>query len=103
MTWIAGTVVGIAVLALLIALKLHRDAIRQNSVRVGSALLAEYPGAAQAEARFIIVRGEPRFQPGETFEHRGKLYEILAYRGYDDSSTVLRRFIDVTCRMIPTI
>ena len=57
------------------------------------------PGASQIH--FIIVRGAPAFQERETFEHRGHRFRILSYERLDESSTVLRRYLNVTCAVEP--
>ena len=95
--WIGIVVLALAALVLGVRNKLRRDAITQNGARVGSAMLAQHvpPGAAQA--RFMIVRGEPAFQESEAFEHGGQRFRILSYGRLDDRSTVLRRFLDVVC------
>jgi len=51
----------VAVLALLLVLKVRRDAIRQGGKRVGSAL-GWTPAPDGTGVRFITVRGEPAFQ-----------------------------------------
>ena len=84
-------------LALALRHKLRRDAISQNGVAVGSAMLAQAVSPGMDQARFVIVRGEPAFQAAEPFEHQGMRFRILFYSRMDDSSTVLRRFLDVTC------
>jgi hypothetical protein len=95
--WIGG---GFAFLALLLARKLARDAIRQDGKRVGSAMLAQYVAPDAAEARFVIVRGEPTFSADRPFRHQGHDFLIVSFDGYDDRSTVLRRWLGVTCRVI---
>jgi hypothetical protein len=87
--------------ALLVRRKLRRDAIVQNGANVGSAMLAQIVSPGMDQARFIIVRGEPAFQATEPFEHQGMRFRILSYSRLDESSTVLRRFLDVTCGVEP--
>ena len=53
-----------------------------------------------AEARFIIIRGEPAFSADRPFRHQGYDFLIVAFEDYDDRSTVLRRWLGVTCRVI---
>jgi hypothetical protein len=101
MPWLIGIVGALALLALLIARKLTRDAIRQGGRRVGSALLARYVPPGAKEARFLVLRGEPGFQPDQPFRHQGRDFSIAWSEGYDDSSTVLRRWLGVTCRIDP--
>jgi hypothetical protein len=95
--WIGG---GVAVVALLLARKIARDAIRQDGKRVGSALLAHSVAPDAAEARFVIVRGEPVFRADQPFRHQGHDFLIVTFEAYDDRSTVLRRWLSVTCRVI---
>ncbi len=95
--WILGV---IAVLALLLVLKVRRDAIRQGGKRVGSAL-GWTPAPDGTGVRFMTVRGEPAFQEAQPFEHQGRTFVMVSHEGYDDRSPVLRRFLDVTCRMLP--
>lgn len=95
--WILGV---IAVLALLLVLKVRRDAIRQGGKRVGSAL-GWTPASDGTGVYFIIVRGEPAFQETQPFEHQGQTFVMVAHENYDDRSPVLRRFLGVTCRMLP--
>jgi hypothetical protein len=95
--WIGG---GLALLGLLLARKLARGAIRQDGKRVGSAMLAQYVAPDAEEARFVIVRGEPAFRADRPFQHQGHDFLIVTFEGYDDRSTALRRWLDVTCRVI---
>ena len=60
-------------------------------------MLAQLVSPEMTHARFVIVRGEPKFDAGEPFEHRSFRFRILSYDRIDDSSTVLRRFLDVVC------
>lgn len=100
LAWIAGAVALVGLLGLALRRKVRRDGIYQDKVRVGSALLAEIVRPDAEQARFVIVRGEPAFQEREPFEHAGMTFRIISAAGYDDSSTVLRRFIDVTCQVV---
>ena len=95
--WILGV---IAVLALLLVRKVRRDAIRQGGKSVGSAL-GWTPTPDGTGVYFVIVRGEPAFQETQPFEYQGHTFVMVSHEGYDDSSSVLRRFLDVTCRMLP--
>jgi hypothetical protein len=74
--WIGG---GLTLLGLLLARKLARDAIRQDGKRVGSAMLAQYAPPAAAEARFVIVRGEPAFRADRPFRHHGYDFLIVTF------------------------
>lgn len=89
-----------AVAILLVRLKVSRSGIYQNGAYVGSALLAEAvePGANQA--RFAIVRGMPAFDERLPFRHAGMTFEIETVEAFDGSSTVLRRFVGVTCWVV---
>lgn len=91
---------GVVLLAALLALKLRRDAIRQGGKRVGSAL-GWAVTADGAHAHFPIVRGEPAFQDDQAFEYKGQSFLIVGYDGVDARSPVLRRFLGVTCWMVP--
>ena len=95
--WIVIIVVALLGLGIAIRQKMHRDAITQNGTWVGSAMLAELvqPGAVQT--RFVIVRGTAQFEQSGAFEHRGQRFRIVSYDRLDVSSTVLRRFLNVTC------
>jgi hypothetical protein len=95
--WIGG---GLAVVALLLAHKFRRDAIRQEGEWVGSALLAHYVAPGTTQARFIIVRGAADFRADRPFRHQGQDFLIVTFDGYDDRSEVLRRWLGVTCRVI---
>jgi len=53
------------------------------------------------EARFLVLRGAPGFQPDQPFRRQGRDFSIAWSEGYDDSSTVLRRWLGVTCRVAP--
>jgi hypothetical protein len=101
MSWLIWLGGALALLALLIGRKLTRDAIHQGGKRVGSALLAQHVPPDAQEARFLVVRGEPDFQPDQPFRHQGRDFSIAWSEGYDDSSTVLRRWLGVTCRVEP--
>jgi len=90
----------IAILALLLVRKVRRDAIRQDGKRVGSAL-GWLPTPDGTGVCFTIVRGEPAFQETQPFEYQGRTFVMVSHEGYDDRSSVLRRFLDVTCRMLP--
>jgi len=90
----------IAIPALLLVRKVRRDAIRQGGKRVGSAL-GWTPAPDGTGVYFITVRGEPAFQETQPFEHQGRTFVMVSHEGYDDRSPVLRRFLDVTCRMLP--
>ncbi len=100
-TWLLIAVALVVLLALALRRKLRRDAIAQNGSNVGSAMLAQLVSPGIGQVRFIIVRGEPAFQAAEPFEHQGMRFRILSYSRMDDSSTVLRRFLDVTCAVEP--
>lgn len=93
-------IAAIIILGLALRYKVRSDAIYQGGTRVGSALFGGFIGPDADEARFVIVRGEPAFQERLPFVHRGGLYEIISSADYDDSSTVLRRFIDVQCQVL---
>jgi hypothetical protein len=99
-SWI---VIALVVAALVVGVrrKLHRDAITQDGANVGSAMLAEIVVPGTQHARFVIVRGTQAFRENEAFDHQGRRFLILSYSRMDDSSTVLRRFIDVTCAVQP--
>lgn len=101
MSWLIWIGSAIALLALPIGRKLTRDAIRQGGRRVGSALLARYVPPDAQEARFLVLRAEPGFRPDQPFRHQGREFRIAWSEGYDDSSTVLRRWLGVTCRVAP--
>lgn len=90
----------VAAAILLVRLKVSRDGIYQNGAYVGSAMLAEAvePGATQA--RFVTVRGMPAFEERLPFRHAGMTFEIETAETFDDSSTVLRRFGNVTCWVV---
>ena len=49
----------------------------------------------------MIVRGEPGFDETAVFEHQGQNFRIVSYSRRDESSTVLRRFLDVVCAVEP--
>lgn len=93
-------IAAIVIFGLAVRHKMRVDAIYQGGTRVGSALFGGFTGPDAEEAHFVIVRGEPTFQERLPFEHRGGLYEIISSAGYDDSSTVLRRFVDVQCQVL---
>ena len=101
MSWLIWILGAGALLALLVARKLARDAISQGGKRVGSALLAGYVPPGAKEARFLVLRGEPDFLPDQPFRHQGREFRIVGAEGYDDSSTVLRRWLGVTCQVDP--
>lgn len=95
--WLLG---GVALLALLLARKLRRDAIRQGGVRVGSAL-GWMVAPDGLHAHFTTIRGEAAFQDNQAFEYQGQEFLIVGYESVDDSSAVLRRYLGATCWMIP--
>jgi hypothetical protein len=95
--WIGGV---LALLVLLLARKIARDAIRQDGKRVGSAMLAQYVAPGSREIRFVTVRGEPAFRVDQPFRHQGHDFLIVGFEGYDDNSTVLLRWLNVTCRVV---
>ncbi len=97
---IGGVVVMVAALALMLKRKLDLDAIVQDGRRVGSAMLAQFVEPGTRQARFVIVRGEPAFLQDRPFSHQGAMFQIETFAALDASSTVLRRFQDVTCRVI---
>ena len=101
MAWLIGIGGALTLLALLVGRKLTRDAIRQGGRRVGSAFLARYVPPGAQEARFLVLRAEPGFRPDQPFRHQGREFCIAWAEGYDDSSTVLRRWLGVTCRVDP--
>ena len=90
----------LAVLALAVRQKLRRDAIHQNGAQVGSAILGGVGMPGEPSAHFVIIRGEPAFQENQPFQHQGKTYLIVSYASMDASSTVLRRFLEATCRIV---
>ncbi len=100
-TWVGLVAVILAAMALGLRRKLRRDAISQGGVRVGSAMLAHLVSPGTREARFVIVRGEPGFDETAVFEHQGQNFRIVSYSRKDESSTVLRRFLDVVCAVGP--
>ncbi len=57
-----------------------------------------YPGTT--EAYFVTVRGMPDFRENDPLEHAGLTFVISSFEGYNDKSTVLRRFIGVTARVV---
>ena len=90
---------GIAAVVLLATLHLQRNAIRQDGQRVGSAVgWVMTPDGGHA--RFAIIRGEAAFQDNQVFEYKGQGFLIVGYDGVDDRSTVLRRFLNVTCWIV---
>ncbi len=99
--WIGIGILVLAALVLGLRHKLRRDAIQQNGARVGSALLGQLVSPGTRQARFIIVRGEPAFREGEPFEHQGHRFRLVSYARLDNSSTVLRRFLDAVCDVDP--
>lgn len=99
MTTILIILATLALLALTLRYKLRRDAIYQNGVQVGSALLGALGQSGGPDAYFVIIRGEPPFREEQPFQHRKETYLILSYASLDTSSTVLRRFIEATCRV----
>ncbi len=101
MSWLILFLGAGALLTLLVARKLTRDAILQGGRRVGSAFLARYVPPDAREARFLVLRAEPGFRPDQPFRHQGREFRIAWSEGYDDSSTVLRRWLGVTCRVAP--
>ncbi len=101
MSWLIWILGAGALLALLVARKLTRDTILQGGRRVGSAFLARHVAADAREARFLVLRGEPGFRPDQPFRYQGRAFRIAWSEGYDDSSTVLRRWLGVTCRVDP--
>ena len=52
-------------------------------------------------ARFPIIRGESAFRDNQVFEYQGRAFLIVGYDGVDDRSRVLRRYLSVTCWMVP--
>lgn len=90
---------GVLAVVLLMALHLRRNAIRQGGQRVGSAVgwIMTPDGG---HAHFAIVRGEVAFQDNQVFEYKGQTFLIVGYEGVDTRSTVLRRFLDVTCWLV---
>ena len=99
--WIIGIAVIAAALVLGVRRKLQHDAIVQGGANVGSAMLAQAMMPGMQQARFVIVRGMPAFRESEAFDHQGRRFRILSYARLDESSTVLRRFLDVTCAVEP--
>lgn len=93
-------IAAIALIVLALRYKVRSDAIYQGGSRVGSALFAGFVGPDAEYARFSIIRGEPAFQERRPFEHRGTVYEMISVTDDDESSTVLRRFIDVQCQVL---
>ena len=94
--WFLG---GVAAVVLLAALHLQRNAIRQGGQRVGSAVgWTMTPDGGHAV--FAVVRGEAAFQDNQVFEYKGRAFLIVGYDGVDDRSTVLRRFLNVTCWIV---
>ena len=95
--FLAGLVL---LVALLLVRKVRRDAIRQDGRAVGSALgwLVAPDGV---HARFAIIRGEAAFRDDQAFEYQGQAFLIVGYDSVDDRSRVLRRYLDVTCWMVP--
>lgn len=100
MTTILIILATLALLALALRHKLRRDAIYQNGAQVGSALLGGLGQPGGPDARFVIIRGEPAFKEDQSFQHQGETYLILSYASLDASSTVLRRFVEPTCRVV---
>ncbi len=98
-TTLGGAVILVVVVVLMLRRKLRRDAIFQDGREMGSAMLAEAVMPSSRQVRFVIVRGAAGFREDQVFEHQGTLFQIESFARTDDSSTVLRRFIDVTCRV----
>ena len=86
--------------AVMLVRKVKRDAIRQDGRVVGSAL-GWVTAPDGVHARFAIVRGEAGFRDDQTFEHQGEEFLIVGYDSVDDRSRVLRRYLNVTCWMVP--
>lgn len=100
MTALLITLATLALLALALRHKLRRDAIHQDGVQVGSALLGGPGQSKEPDAYFVVIRGEPAFKEDQPFQHREETYLILFYASMDASSTVLRRFFEATCRVV---
>ena len=91
-------VAGLAVAGL--RAKMKAGAILQDGAWAGSAQMA--PLVSNETASFSVVRGAPGFREQEPFVHRGRSFLIVGYASVDTRSTVLRRFTDVSCRIVPS-
>lgn len=100
LTWVIGVVALSGISALAVRGKMRRDAIYQRGVWVGSAM-SPYLAPGGTDAHFAIVRGTADFQENRPFRRRGVVFQMVSWDGYDARSTVLRRFLNVTCRVLP--